>query len=699
MLPADPAHRIGEIRRRRRTMSEGWEDWPLLGPGWKRRTAVRKSGQSFGHSDTYYQSPTGQRFRSKPELSKFLGASVDLACFNFKQGTIIPVEQRLNKTKKKKKSPSSAPSSPVPGQHPKLNDLGLTFTVLSPEQQKQNGTNGNSVYRCCDGCKQYFPGVELGRSKQTVFYCADCRASRRKFNREQKLLKTTGCGICSGCTLTEDCGYCSICQFHLHNPDYGKSWKCMKRRCGKRIAKPDDCGVCVGCTATEDCQTCTVCLKRQESPDLDITRSCLKRRCFKKKPGTKSKVKNTFAPKKKWKLMSEQDGTCVPSKPKKWKQTYEQHGSSLPAKKKWKQKAEQDGSLVPVKKKKKSYYHKVKGKREKRRQQRKVGHRRNRKCGECEACQRKVDCGDCDYCQDKPKFGGRNLKRQKCRWRQCLRFAAEKNIPVNLKGSSHPVILERLQREKSAGGEERKETPQKPVLPLMPRLPIIKLERLDHRNGGYTSSNDSHGGWVIGKVKPKEVKQEVPEPVIEAQPIQEQPLDLHCLVKEEEFIVETNDVLAADESTPVITQIFSLSSLTANNGLNNVLLEFLTELNEIPLPAHWEVLSDVGPTLQLVQRSKSSTMADTVIHIQPGLHFHIVVKDYTVPSLHELYRKHPSRLTTVDEVVELICDLEAYRPCSGLPRGGLRSPNCQVLVYEERCPACIQNPWPSGMVF
>ncbi|XP_068104840.1 uncharacterized protein [Hyperolius riggenbachi] len=626
MLPADPAHRIGEIRRRRRTMSEGWEDWPLLGPGWKRRTAVRKSGQSFGHSDTYYQSPTGQRFRSKPELSKFLGASVDLACFNFKQGTIIPVEQRLNKTKKKKKSPSSAPSSPVPGQHPKLNDLGLTFTVLSPEQQKQNGTNGNSVYRCCDGCKQYFPGVELGRSKQTVFYCADCRASRRKFNREQKLLKTTGCGICSGCTLTEDCGYCSICQFHLHNPDYGKSWKCMKRRCGKRIAKPDDCGVCVGCTATEDCQTCTVCLKRQESPDLDITRSCLKRRCFKKKPGTKSKVKNTFAPKKKWKLMSEQDGTCVPSKPKKWKKTNEQDGSTLPAKKKWKQKAEQDGSLVPVKKK-------------------------------------------------------------------------EKNIPVNLKGSSHPVILERLQREKSAGGEERKETPQKPVLPLMPRLPIIKLERLDHRNGGYTSSNDSHGGWVIGKVKPKEVKQEVPEPVIEAQPIQEQPLDLHCLVKEEEFIVETNDVLAADESTPVITQIFSLSSLTANNGLNNVLLEFLTELNEIPLPAHWEVLSDVGPTLQLVQRSKSSTMADTVIHIQPGLHFHIVVKDYTVPSLHELYRKHPSRLTTVDEVVELICDLEAYRPCSGLPRGGLRSPNCQVLVYEERCPACIQNPWPSGMVF
>lgn len=49
--------------------------------------------------------------------------------------------------------------------------------------------------------------------------------------------------------------------------------------------------------------------------------------------------------------------------------------------------------------------------------------RRNRKCGDCEACLLKIDCGRCDFCQDKPKFGGRNLKRQKCRWRQCLYFA------------------------------------------------------------------------------------------------------------------------------------------------------------------------------------------------------------------------------------------------------------------------------------
>lgn len=49
--------------------------------------------------------------------------------------------------------------------------------------------------------------------------------------------------------------------------------------------------------------------------------------------------------------------------------------------------------------------------------------RGSRRCGACEACLRLADCGRCDFCRDKPKFGGQNLKRQKCRWRQCLRCA------------------------------------------------------------------------------------------------------------------------------------------------------------------------------------------------------------------------------------------------------------------------------------
>ncbi|XP_018414833.1 PREDICTED: methyl-CpG-binding domain protein 1 [Nanorana parkeri] len=673
------------------TMSEGWEDWPLLGQGWKRRTAVRKSGQSCGQTDTYYQSPTGQRFRSKPELAKFLGESVDLSCFNFKHGTLIPPEKRKKNKKKKKKTSPSSPATPTsPGKTEKL-----LFPLQSSDEHQQNGKKDKSVVACCTKCKVWYSGVEFGRSKQTVWYCADCRASRRAFNKEQKRLKSIGCGKCAACSLTENCGYCSICLLRSHNPEFGSSWKCMKRRCQKAIQKPGDCGECQGCTATEDCETCFVCLKRQQNPELEINRKCVKRRCQKKVTKSESKlsVMKDFGAKKLKTLVTAVylPGGILPVRTEK-KITYlyvHLPGSVRPyfydgqTIRKWRLMSERDGSSLPVKHKK-------------------VGRRKNRKCGTCEACQRKLDCGDCDFCQDKPKFGGRNLKRQKCRWRQCLRFASEKYIPVNLKSSNHPVILERLQREKLAADETEKDEKMETLQPkldvkLTPRLPIIKLERLDYKNGGFTATNDG-GGWIIGKVETKPIKQECKESNEVVQEIQEEPLDLHCPVKSEEFIVETDDIEAADESTPVITQIFSFGSLNAKNSLDPVLQEMLMELKEIPLPAHWEILSNIGPTLQLVQRSKASTMAETVVHIQPGLYFHIVVREYTVPSFHELYETHPSRLTTVDEVVELICDLEAYRPCAGLPRQGPRSPNCQVLVYGEWCPECSLKPWPSGFV-
>ncbi|XP_072285218.1 uncharacterized protein [Pyxicephalus adspersus] len=486
-------------------MSEGWEDWPLLGPGWKRRIAIRKSGQSCGHSDTYYQSPTGQRFRSKPELAKFLGESIDLSCFNFKHGTLIPVENR----KKSKKKKSTSPVQPK---------KRLSFALQSPDEHKQNGTETKSMVKCCTGCKSWFSGVEFGQSKQTIWYCTNCCVSRRAFNKVRKFLK------------------------------------------------PGDCGVCQGCTATDDCESCSMCLKRKQNPELEINNKCMKHSCHNEKPDTKSTNKD-FAAKKlktKWTLMSEKDGR------------------SLSAKNKHKEKE----------------------------------------------------------------------------------------------------------------------------IKLLPRLPIIKLERLDYRYGVFKKIEDG-GSWIIGKPETKPIKEEREESnTLDSnsvnstvkQEIPEEPLNLYCPVKTEEFIAETDDVEAADESTPVITQIFSFATLLEKNGLGQVLQEFLMELHEIPLPAHWEVLSNVGPTLQLVQRSKASTMAETVVHIQPGLHYHIVVREYTVPSFHELFQTHPSRLTTVDEVVELICDLEAYRPCAGLPREGPRSPNCQVLVYGEWCQQCSINPWPSGFV-
>ncbi|OTF70674.1 nuclear receptor-like protein [Euroglyphus maynei] len=40
-------------------------------------------------------------------------------------------------------------------------------------------------------------------------------------------------------------------------------------------------------------------------------------------------------------------------------------------------------------------------------------------CRACEGCLQD-DCGTCLYCLDKPKFGGNDIKKQKCLKRRCL---------------------------------------------------------------------------------------------------------------------------------------------------------------------------------------------------------------------------------------------------------------------------------------
>ncbi|XP_045450302.1 methyl-CpG-binding domain protein 3 [Melitaea cinxia] len=63
-------------------------DCAALPKGWQREEVIRKTGLSAGKVDVYYYSPTGKKFRSKPELVRYLGDSVDLSCFDFQQGQI-----------------------------------------------------------------------------------------------------------------------------------------------------------------------------------------------------------------------------------------------------------------------------------------------------------------------------------------------------------------------------------------------------------------------------------------------------------------------------------------------------------------------------------------------------------------------------------------------------------------------------------
>ncbi|XP_059845703.1 methyl-CpG-binding domain protein 3-like isoform X3 [Hypanus sabinus] len=70
---------------------------PCLPPGWKKEEVIRKSGLSAGKSDVYYYSPSGKKFRSKPQLARYLGNSIDLSSFDFRTGKMMPNKLQRNK--------------------------------------------------------------------------------------------------------------------------------------------------------------------------------------------------------------------------------------------------------------------------------------------------------------------------------------------------------------------------------------------------------------------------------------------------------------------------------------------------------------------------------------------------------------------------------------------------------------------------
>lgn len=72
-------------------------DCPALPKGWKREEIIRKTGLSAGKIDVYYYSPSGKKFRSKPQLARYLGDEVDLSTFDFRTGKINSLLLRKSK--------------------------------------------------------------------------------------------------------------------------------------------------------------------------------------------------------------------------------------------------------------------------------------------------------------------------------------------------------------------------------------------------------------------------------------------------------------------------------------------------------------------------------------------------------------------------------------------------------------------------
>ncbi|XP_027626076.1 methyl-CpG-binding domain protein 1 isoform X3 [Tupaia chinensis] len=397
-------------------MAEDWLDCPALGPGWKRREVFRKSGATCGRSDTYYQSPTGDRIRSKVELTRYLGPSCDLTLFDFKQGILCypsPKAPTLSVPSKKGKKTSR----PVKAQK---HQIGPQKSEVRKETSgNETSANTDTVPAsfpapgCCENCGISFSGDGTRRQRLKTL-CKDCRAQRIAFNREQRMFKRVGCGECTACQVTEDCGACSTCLLQLpHDVASGLFCKCEQRRCLRIVERSRGCGVCRGCQTQEDCGRCRVCL-RPPRPGLRRQWRCVQRRCLRSK-------------------RSRHRGGCD-SKMVARRRSRAQPLPPLPPAEPPEPTELHPRALVPSPPAEFIYYCVDEDE-----LQPYANRRQNRKCGACAACLRRADCGRCDFCCDKPKFGGSNQKRQKCRWRQCLQFAMSRLLPSVWSGSEDGV--------------------------------------------------------------------------------------------------------------------------------------------------------------------------------------------------------------------------------------------------------------------
>ncbi|XP_070308656.1 methyl-CpG-binding domain protein 1 isoform X15 [Odocoileus virginianus] len=390
-------------------MAEDWLDCPALGPGWKRREVFRKSGATCGRSDTYYQSPTGDRIRSKVELTRYLGPACDLTLFDFKQGVLCypsPKAHSLAITSRKRKKPSKPAKARKCQVGPQKSEVRKEAPRDDTKADTDTVPASLPAPGCCENCGISFSGDGTRRQRLKTL-CKDCRAQRIAFNREQRMFKRVGCGECTACQVKEDCGACSTCLLQLpRDVASGLFCKCERRRCLRIVERSRGCGVCRGCQTREDCGRCRVCL-RPPRPGLRRQWKCVQRRCLRGKHGRRrggcdSKVVPRRRPPR------AQSPPLPPPPPPQPPESPELHPRALapspPAE--FIYYCVDEDELQPY-----------------------TNRRQNRKCGACAACLRRMDCGHCDFCCDKPKFGGSNQKRQKCRWRQCLQFAMKRLLP------------------------------------------------------------------------------------------------------------------------------------------------------------------------------------------------------------------------------------------------------------------------------
>ncbi|XP_034068085.1 methyl-CpG-binding domain protein 1b isoform X9 [Gymnodraco acuticeps] len=283
-------HKFQQPRRKRSSPEEGWDVWPILGDGWKRKEVIRRSGSSIGQKDVYYISPKGDRVRSRVELTSVL-EGVDLSTFEYKSGRFIPggVPPTRVRIRAKRKIPESSSSESsfvergegtdtpdslhrlTPNLGPKTVPSQPTVwlaqsTVVIPTQQYEyppaekeiklplpsssralplpsiNGDiSSEENTLVCSRCGISFTGTWYDKQRKRPF-CPTCwAASKTKVHPMVRFRKWIPCGQCVGCLNTVNCGHCANCKNGLQSPESRKRL-CRGRKCICPIRKSPGSG-------------------------------------------------------------------------------------------------------------------------------------------------------------------------------------------------------------------------------------------------------------------------------------------------------------------------------------------------------------------------------------------------------------------------------------------------------------------------
>ncbi|XP_010769777.1 methyl-CpG-binding domain protein 1 [Notothenia coriiceps] len=404
-------------RRKRSNPEEGWDVWPILGDGWKRKEVIRRSGSSIGQKDVYYISPQGERVRSRVELTSVL-EGVDLSTFEYKSGRFVaggvpPTRVRIRAKRKIPESSSSESSFVERGEGADTPDSLHRLTPnLAPKTVPPQPTLWLAQGTVVIPAQEYvYPPAEkeiklpLPSSSRAL----PLPSINGEIGSEENTLICSRCGISFTGTWYDK---------QRKRPCCPACWAASKTKVHPmvRFRKWIPCGQCVGCLNTVNCGHCANCKNGLQSPE-SRKRLCRGRKCI--CPIRKSPGSGGFVPQQPYNEIPDAFEECLSFQSEVTESQHLSLKSSDTENFSVNVDIDDDDDMSTDDD---DDWHKK---------------RKRRSCGDCKACQCRKDCGTCDFCADKPKFGGSNKKRQKCRLRQCQRQAMRHLLPYQ-RGQKDP---------------------------------------------------------------------------------------------------------------------------------------------------------------------------------------------------------------------------------------------------------------------